>query len=1039
MRLLQLTVAVIVLCVQSALAMPKAKVFIKNDGRWPSNVLYVAPSTNGMVFITTTGMKIDARTSNGANETYRTLVSYDVIGSRGSYSVQEQRNPSTPTVTVVGPMHRNSSMETFSEVIVRHVLPGIHLEYVWEGDAVRYNVIAEANVGIPQNLFQVSGAEALTANRHGISTLLPTGSVTMTNIASFHKGSTEQLKTQWKAAGDRFGFNVKDRVNSQPLIIDPVVNILSFGGNAQDHISGMKRKADGSYVIAGWTKSTSFDDLPEGTSVPTIAGIDSWVALVSSDLETVTHITFITGSKDDKILDVALDSKEQVCLTGETTSPDYPKKGTSINQTFGGGKDAFITVLSADLKQHIMGMFLPGNMDDVGNAIAVTTNDNIVVVGQTNSPTGIRAAVNFDDTLRGLTDGFIYMLNPSYLYAEFFTFVGGTGADGFHRVALDRNNNIIACGTSTSADYYIYPRKVLIPDGYDEYTGEPKYRESGRDPYSPLNSGGATDIVISKFNTSGQPVFSTYFGGDGADEVTGVFIDAEDAIFFGGNTTSTNLPVGLAAPYQGQTDGFIAQLSADGFRISGASYIGGSRNDMIYGIVRQGPGVAAVTGITESSAFPVVGSGTIGTSGSAVNAFLTVSSLSSISYSTMLGAQGLLTPTCIVTDIYGDATIGGDFQPLAQPQAGEASNDIYLTKWAFGTLNYQSPNPGESLCAGSNAVIRWITEELDLNVPMFVDFSTDNGATWTQVGADIKARVFTYTIPADISLSSQCKFRVRTNRGHHAETPGILSVIIPPSVTEQPDPVVSCVGSSVTISAEVNGTNLSIQWRKNGQDIAGATSASYSIATADAGHSGDYDVVITNGCGSVTSSVARVDITDKPLIDQHPASASSQPGATVTLKVVARGPNLKYQWKKDGSDISGATNSELQLSNLSGNDAGVYVCVVTSDCGTATTNEATVIVLGTSVQETAWAANATIQVRPNPAVSGSVILLPPTQRTTTLTIFSLDGARLFSTIVPASESIQSLPLDINSLPSGTYRVQLNGSVSTLGTTFIVNR
>src|SRR5215813_15015261 len=105
------------------------------------------------------------------------------------------------------------------------------------------------------------------------------------------------------------------------------------------------------------------------------------------------------------------------------------------------------------------------------------------------------------------------------------------------------------------------------------------------------------------------------------------------------------------------------------------------------------------------------------------------------------------------------------------------------------------------------------------------------------------------------------------------------------------------------------------QWQKNGTAISGATGASFNIAGAQLSDAGAYNVVVTNGAGSVASAPAILTVTTAPVapsINTQPASTSVVVGSAVQLNVVASGTSpLNYQWRKDGNPISGATSPTL--------------------------------------------------------------------------------------------------------------------------------
>src|SRR5207253_727617 len=78
---------------------------------------------------------------------------------------------------------------------------------------------------------------------------------------------------------------------------------------------------------------------------------------------------------------------------------------------------------------------------------------------------------------------------------------------------------------------------------------------------------------------------------------------------------------------------------------------------------------------------------------------------------------------------------------------------------------------------------------------------------------------------------------------------------IAPSIKHQPTEKIVSVGSSVTMQVIAAGSPTpTYQWRKNKVAIPGATSSSYTIASAQLGDIGSYDVVVTNSQGSLVSA-----------------------------------------------------------------------------------------------------------------------------------------------------------------------------------------
>jgi predicted Zn-dependent protease len=82
-----------------------------------------------------------------------------------------------------------------------------------------------------------------------------------------------------------------------------------------------------------------------------------------------------------------------------------------------------------------------------------------------------------------------------------------------------------------------------------------------------------------------------------------------------------------------------------------------------------------------------------------------------------------------------------------------------------------------------------------------------------------------------------------------------------------------------------------------------------------------------------------------PAIVSQPASLSVDPGATATFAVAANGTlPLSYQWRRNGTALSGATGTTLTLTNVQAADAGTYTVTVTNGLGAVTSDPATLSV-----------------------------------------------------------------------------------------------
>src|SRR6266545_6169753 len=79
-----------------------------------------------------------------------------------------------------------------------------------------------------------------------------------------------------------------------------------------------------------------------------------------------------------------------------------------------------------------------------------------------------------------------------------------------------------------------------------------------------------------------------------------------------------------------------------------------------------------------------------------------------------------------------------------------------------------------------------------------------------------------------------------------------------------------------------------------------------------------------------------------PVITAQPASTNVIAGNPATFTVSATGvPTPTYQWRKNGTDIDGATNTSYTISNVQASDAGDYTFVVSNSADIVTSAVAT--------------------------------------------------------------------------------------------------
>jgi hypothetical protein len=157
-----------------------------------------------------------------------------------------------------------------------------------------------------------------------------------------------------------------------------------------------------------------------------------------------------------------------------------------------------------------------------------------------------------------------------------------------------------------------------------------------------------------------------------------------------------------------------------------------------------------------------------------------------------------------------------------------------------------------------------------------------------------------------------------------------------PVITTQPVSVTAGAGSDASFSVVATGGNLKYTWRKDGVVLPDITAQKFTFSPLVAARAGVYDVIVSNKVGSVTSTTATLVVGILPAITTQPVAQSVAAGGSVTFTVVATGSDtLGYQWRKAGTNITGANSASYTLSNVTSADASTYDVVITNTYGTA--------------------------------------------------------------------------------------------------------
>ncbi|WAS89729.1 hypothetical protein [Nannocystis punicea] len=338
-----------------------------------------------------------------------------------------------------------------------------------------------------------------------------------------------------------------------------------------------------------------------------------------------------------------------------------------------------VTVYAAPT--HQFGTYKGGTGGDADPDVDFDSNLQIVVVGTTGSTADIAKVGGFDTVLGGTVDGFVAQYATTGAL-NWGTYYGGAGLDGLATVALNSSDQIYAGGFTESAS------GVAL---------------AGSGPVHQSSLGGGRDGLLVKFSNAGTPIWATYFGGPGEDEIEAVCVGSDGSVFATGYTESSS-GIAHSASHHGSlsstTDAFIAKFTSSG-ALSWATYYGGT----------VGP-TAGISCAVDSSGNVIVGGTTYATNGIANSGWDSAYSGDRDGFVAKLSSSG--------TWLWG-TYYGGTALETLLSVAVDSSDNVYIAG------NTRSGNTGNVIAGGTGA---FDTTPNGLSDGFFAKFTSAGSRSW---------------------------------------------------------------------------------------------------------------------------------------------------------------------------------------------------------------------------------------------------------------------------------------------------------------------
>lgn len=484
----------------------------------------------------------------------------------------------------------------YARLRYRDVYPGIDL--IYHGNQGQYEFDFVVKPGSDPRNIRMALRGAAGVQKTAAGDLLfssATASISMTRPIAYQSvaGQRRNINATYQVLSTSLGPQSTTVVSIElgnydptaPLVIDPVLvwTIYPKPPGYVGNDSAGKAVAvgtDGNVWVTGWQWS--------GTSGSSNKH-NGYLAKLTPDGQILRRGSFggyscqVVGDPyGDEAYGMVADSSGGVWVVGWTSCDDFPI-ANAHQPTRAGNRDAFVLHFPINADYLISSTFLGGSSEEIAYGVGINNaSGEIWVTGRTGSQQFPLVGWN-GGYGGGLYDAFVSRYNSAG-QLNFSRFLGGGGDDTGYNVAVDPYGNAYFVGMTFSSNFPLANA-------------------------TQWSHGGNSDAFVTKLNSSGGIVFSTFLGGSGIENAFGVAVDSSQHIWIGGRTGSTNFPLQYSLlPYRGgPTDAFVSRyvFNGSGYGYDFGTYLGGSDSEVVYGLGIDPWGRVWISGQTFSYNWPV--------------------------------------------------------------------------------------------------------------------------------------------------------------------------------------------------------------------------------------------------------------------------------------------------------------------------------------------------------------------------------------------------------------------------------------------------
>ena len=489
----------------------------------------------------------------------------------------------------------------YGKITIKNIYKGIDWVIYTNSDSkehpLKYDFVVhpEADYKDIKIKFLNAQSTSLTDNDSKLKIQTIAGNIEEGNLYSYQSNSNNEINSKYIIDKDSIiSFEIANYDTTKTLVIDPLVWATYYGGNGTDEIISICTDNSNNIYITGGTSSINFPvQNLTGAYWQSMNGNGDVILIKFNNHGVRQWATYYGGSQGETSRSICADSQNNIYITGESYSLDFPCQqlsGAYWQFTNAGIINVFIVKFN-DHGIRQWATYYGGNDHNFCKSIGADSQDNIYIVGSTEStnfPIQQLTGAYWQGNNYGSGNIFILKFNKHgvRLWA---TYYGGSYYENVPVMCIDKQDNLFIVGRTYSPDF-------------------PTQQLTGAYWQSAISQ--ENDLFILKFNNQGVRKWSTFYGGNSYEYCSSLCFDSQNNIYITGYTMSSNFPImHIAGAYWqanivGMFDAFILKFNNQGVR-QWATYYGGDSFDNGESINADSHDNVYITGETQSTDFPV--------------------------------------------------------------------------------------------------------------------------------------------------------------------------------------------------------------------------------------------------------------------------------------------------------------------------------------------------------------------------------------------------------------------------------------------------